>query len=140
MEVLENLVDVSFDSGAVEPLVCAYRANRELLRALVSNRVTAERAVFALNRAGDQELAKEVDLDIAASLDPRSALSAREREVYELLCAGLSNGEITKRLFITEGTVKVHVHHVFDKMGVRSRTALALNAANRRHGGGAETS
>ena len=38
----------------------------------------------------------------------------------------------SQRLFITEGTVKVHVHHVFDKLGVRSRTALAMNAARER--------
>ena len=56
----------------------------------------------------------------------------REREVYDLVCAGLSNREIGKRLFISEGTVKVHVHNMFDKVGVRSRTALAMNALHER--------
>ena len=42
---------------------------------------------------------------------------------------GFSNGEIARRLFISESTVKVHVHHVFDKLGIRSRTALVLGAA-----------
>jgi DNA-binding NarL/FixJ family response regulator len=71
-------------------------------------------------------------LNLSESLDPRSNLSVREREVYDLVCVGLSNREIAKRLYITEGTVKVHVHHVFDKLGVRSRTALALNAVHDR--------
>jgi DNA-binding NarL/FixJ family response regulator len=71
--------------------------------------------------------------EIASSLDPRSTLSAREREVYDLVCTGLSNREIAARLFISEGTVKVHVHNMFDKVGVRSRTALAINAAHERN-------
>ena len=58
-------------------------------------------------------------------------LSAREREIYDLLCEGLTNSQIAKLLFISEATVKVHVQHVFDKLGIRSRTALALNAARR---------
>ena len=71
-------------------------------------------------------------VDALAAADPASALSVREREVYELLCDGLRNAEIAKRLFISDSTVKVHVHHVFDKLGIRSRTALAVNAALRR--------
>ena len=70
--------------------------------------------------------------ETASSRIPLETLSRREREVYELVCEGLSNGDIAKRLFITEGTVKVHVHHVFDKVGIRSRTALALNAVRDR--------
>ena len=68
----------------------------------------------------------------AAAVGVVETLSRREREVYELVCEGLSNGEIARRLFISEGTVKVHVHHVFDKLGIRSRTALAMNAARDR--------
>ena len=73
--------------------------------------------------------------EAASFADPVASLSPREREVYDLLCEGLSNGEIATQLFITEATVKVHVQHVFDKLGVRSRTALAINAARdrRRH-------
>lgn len=61
-----------------------------------------------------------------------ASLSLREREVYELVCEGLSNRDIASRLFISEATVKVHVHHVFDKLGIRSRTALALSATRER--------
>ena len=45
---------------------------------------------------------------------------------------GLSNREIAAKLFISEATVKVHLHHVYDKTGVRSRTALAMNAVHER--------
>jgi DNA-binding CsgD family transcriptional regulator len=127
-----ELVDVAFGSGAVDPLVCAYRSNTDILPVLLSHAPSAERTVFALNRAGDNDIAVAAGLNATGSLDPRSRLSVREREVYDLVCAGLSNKEIAGRLFITEGTVKVHVHKMFDKLGVRSRTALALSAVHER--------
>jgi DNA-binding NarL/FixJ family response regulator len=115
----EELVDVAFDSGGVDLLINAYRSSHDLLALLMSSKRAQERLVFAIARAVDQ-------------LDPRESLSLREREVYELVCEGLSNRDIASRLFISEATVKVHVHHVFDKLGVRSRTALALSATRER--------
>lgn len=55
-------------------------------------------------------------------------LSLREREVLRLIAQGRSNQQIADRLFITVGTVKRHVGHIFAKLGVHSRTQ-ALNAA-----------
>ena len=51
-------------------------------------------------------------------------LSAREREVVELVMRGASTREIAARLFISELTVQDHLSHVFDKVGVRGRRAL----------------
>ena len=132
IEHAEELLTVAFEAGAVDLLVCAYRSNPELLAVLLREPSCVERTVYAVNRAGDQDLAESMGLELAGSLDPLVTLSVREREVYRLVCAGLSNREIAGKLFITEATVKVHVHHVFDKLGVRSRTALAMNAARDR--------
>jgi DNA-binding NarL/FixJ family response regulator len=55
-------------------------------------------------------------------------LSRREREVYELLAQGRTNPEIARALFISESTTKVHVRHIFEKLGVRTRAEAA--AAN----------
>ena len=60
--------------------------------------------------------------------DPRQALTHRERDVYDLLIQGLKNREIAQLLFIEESTVKVHAHHIYDKLGIRSRTALTIHA------------
>jgi LuxR family maltose regulon positive regulatory protein len=49
-------------------------------------------------------------------------LSSREQEVLQLIADGLSNGEIAARLFVTVGTVKTHVNHIFGKLDVTSRT------------------
>ena len=53
------------------------------------------------------------------------ALTARERQIMELVSAGLSNREVGEELNISEGTIKVHLHHIFQKLSVRNRTALA---------------
>ena len=131
LEAVQALVDTAYESGAVDLVVTAYRAAPDLLAALLGNPTTAERSVFLLARAGDEELARSFGHEPVGSLDPVSALSAREREVYTLVCEGMSNADIAQRLFIAESTVKVHVHHVFDKLGIRSRTALALSHARR---------
>ena len=56
-------------------------------------------------------------------------LSKREKEVLGLIGHGLSNPEIGQRLFISPVTVKVHVRHIFEKLGVKSRAEAALRAA-----------
>ena len=59
-------------------------------------------------------------------------LSQRQREIFRLLVAGGSNKEIARELGVLEGTVKVHVRAVMQKLGVRNRTQIAVVAA--RHG------
>lgn len=56
------------------------------------------------------------------------SLNPREQQVLALLAEGLSNAEIAARCFLVEGTVKWHLHNLYGKLGVRSRTA-ALRAA-----------
>ncbi len=81
-----------------------------------------------LVRLGDTDIAAAAGHPVADGDDRRALLSRREREVYELLCSGLTNRQIARTLFIEESTVKVHAHHIYDKLGVRSRKALAVHA------------
>ena len=55
----------------------------------------------------------------------REPLSPRERDVYELVVQGRSNKEIARTLFISESTAKVHVRHIFEKLGVHTRAEAA---------------
>jgi two-component system nitrate/nitrite response regulator NarL len=52
-------------------------------------------------------------------------LTEREREIVRLVCEGLSNKEVGRQLNISDGTIKVHLHHVYQKLAVSNRTALA---------------
>jgi len=65
---------------------------------------------FLQREAGRQEVAQ--------------ALTAREIEIVKQVAAGLRNGEIAKKLFISEGTVKMHLHNIYQKLGVDSRVTL----------------
>ena len=53
-------------------------------------------------------------------------LTAREREVWALLAEGLTNVQIAARLALSENTVKFHVQHLYQKLGVKNRTEAAL--------------
>jgi DNA-binding NarL/FixJ family response regulator len=55
-------------------------------------------------------------------------LTEREHEVFALIAQGLANSEIADRLVLTEGTVKTHVKHIFDKLEVRDRTQAVILA------------
>jgi DNA-binding NarL/FixJ family response regulator len=56
------------------------------------------------------------------------ALSTREREIVILVAQGFKNKEMAERMFISEQTVKNHLHNIFDKLGVSDRLELALYA------------
>ena len=55
-------------------------------------------------------------------------LTPREIEIVKQVAAGLRNTEIAKKLFISEGTVKMHLHNIYQKLGVDSRTKLTRYA------------
>ena len=61
----------------------------------------------------------------------RSPLSNREREIVALVAQGYRNREMAEKMFISEQTVKNHLHNIFDKLGVSDRLELALYAIHK---------
>jgi two-component system, NarL family, nitrate/nitrite response regulator NarL len=61
----------------------------------------------------------------------RSPLSQREREIVVLVAQGFKNKEMAEKMFISEQTVKNHLHNIFDKLGVSDRLELALYAIHK---------
>lgn len=59
---------------------------------------------------------------------PRTSLTPRELEVLKLVASGSSNREIGRILLLSEATVKSHLVHIYDKLGVRSRTSAVAAA------------
>ena len=111
----------------IESFVCAYRGCPQLIVCLLERRELHDPLMLVLRRAEDAQLAA------SAGIQPGDnsvlSLSPREKEVLALVAQGLSNAAIGRTLFISPVTVKVHVRHIFEKLGVRSRAEAALRAA-----------
>ncbi|MDP9421921.1 MAG: response regulator transcription factor [Pseudomonadota bacterium] len=75
----------------------------------------------------DPELAKRAR-QLASGSARRAALAPRERQLIGFVRKGLRNREIAGELGVTEGTVKVYLHAIFEKLGVGNRTELAIRA------------
>ena len=123
-----ELEQVAFATGAVDLLVTTYRACPELLAVLL-RAAQGRRFRELVEEVGDADLARAVGCPVAVNEDRRLLLSRRETDVYELLRSGLTNRQIGKLLFIEESTVKAHTNRIYGKLGVHSRSALAVQAA-----------
>ena len=77
--------------------------------------------------SSDHELAREQS-DIAVTENVLAVLTERERQIMRLVSEGLSNKEIGRRLNITDGTIKVHLHNIYQKLEINNRTVLAALA------------
>ncbi len=72
-----------------------------------------------------QRFKRELDARQAGEAVLAARLSARERQVFQFAASGLGNKEVADRLSISEATVKVHLSHIFQKLGLRGRGELA---------------
>lgn len=79
--------------------------------------------------AGETVLAPTVASRLVTRMrQPDQTLTAREIQLLQYLAEGLSNKEIGTRLYISEATVKTHLVHIFQKLGVDTRTAAVTTA------------
>jgi two-component system, NarL family, nitrate/nitrite response regulator NarL len=94
--------------------------------------VTALRSVqkgeSAISRTMTMRLMEELSRSKKPEPVRESTLTRRELDVISALASGLSNAEISKQLFISENTVKYHVHSVLGKLGLSDRKELSLYA------------
>lgn len=82
--------------------------------------------------AGQSALAPAVAQRLMARMrTPSTSLTPRESQVLQLVADGLSNQQISKHLFLSQGTVKTHLVHIYDKLDVDSRTAAVAAAKSR---------
>jgi predicted ATPase/DNA-binding CsgD family transcriptional regulator len=136
---------------AARLLAAADAARRSLLYlapGFTANRAAAARAASQARQAlGDDRFTQAWDEGQALALDDAVAYAARkgggrkrpatgwasltpaELEVVRLVSEGLRNDAIARRLFIAPGTVKVHLSHIFAKLGITTRAELAAQAA-----------
>lgn len=126
---VNELIRIAFATGGLDLLVTGYRSSSELLAFLLRAQPERDRIAALIRRASDDDLARSLGHFIGPDDDPRHRLTPREREVYDLICQGLSNQLIGNALFISDKTAKLHAQHIYEKLGVRSRTTLILQAA-----------
>ena len=77
--------------------------------------------------SGDQAVSRE-KRNIAVTETALTVLTDRERQIMRLVSGGLSNKEIGRRLNITDGTIKQHLHNIYQKLEISNRTVLAALA------------
>ena len=109
--------------AGVQGIVCKSGEAETLLEAL-------ENVSQGQNAINESLLQRALDL----SLHPRDArpmdrLSPREQRIARLVAQGLKNREVGAELGIGEGTIKVYLHAIYQKLGIVNRTALAMLAA-----------
>jgi LuxR family maltose regulon positive regulatory protein len=109
-------------TGHLDTLVCAYRAFPDLIEAFMAV-ADSDRLAGIMIRAHDSHIAQQAGLAVPRQRRPVNPhLTAREAEVMDLVASGLTNREVADALFIEESTVKVHLRHIYEKLGVRGRS------------------
>jgi LuxR family transcriptional regulator, maltose regulon positive regulatory protein len=115
----------TIETGMLDPVVIAVRASPNLGAFIADQRQWRSWLKQLLAASRDVSLAAALGLRIPRAAKARASLSPRETEVHELLAQGLTNEEIAKLLYISLSTTKVHVKHIYEKLGVRSRLEAA---------------
>ena len=105
-------VSLALDSRRIQREFTEKEAHIEILQARLA--------------AFEQSRADSIEANNARLLSP---LTRREIEVLEMVAHGATNKEISKKMYISEHTVKSHIVHIFDKLGVNDRTQASVWAA-----------
>jgi ATP/maltotriose-dependent transcriptional regulator MalT len=116
-----RLLEVARSLGAWDPVVCALRASQELADALANDPDTRRELQLLYSTSNDLGLARRAGFRVRATRGPGELLTPRELEVLGLIARGMKTSEIATALFISQSTAKVHVRHVLEKLGVRTR-------------------
>lgn len=148
---LAVLEEVNFDSLPTRVIVLtaaeddrdAVRAMRLGARGIVLKQSASDLLVKSIRRVHggeiwlDNRVTNEVMKAFAEGADggyrrDKPLLSDREKQIVQLVAQGFRNKELGEKLFISEQTVKNHLHNIFDKLGVSDRLELALYAIHHR--------
>ncbi|WP_373090342.1 LuxR C-terminal-related transcriptional regulator [Zhongshania sp.] len=131
---LDRVIDVAAPEDQAYEIVMAGSEIAEILQEMRSKRARivvdkelkkryefVDRLILIFNGA-DYGVGEKED---SASVDPNISLTGREIDILKLICAGLDNNQIAEDLKLSVATVKWHLHNIFQKIGVRTRTAAA---------------
>jgi DNA-binding CsgD family transcriptional regulator len=114
------------ETGVWDPVVCALRSCSHLADLLTSDPQWREQIEILYEASSDLGLARRAGFRTRSNRAPQELLTPREMEVLGLIARGMRNAEIAKALFISQSTAKVHVRHILEKLGVRTRAEAVL--------------
>jgi DNA-binding CsgD family transcriptional regulator len=123
--VAAHCLTTVIENGVWDPVVIALRATPALGEFIADQPEWRRWLQRLLSVSANPSLAGRLGLQVPRPARRAGALTARESEVHELLAQGLTNEEIAKLLYISLSTTKVHVKHIYEKLGVRSRLEAA---------------
>jgi ATP/maltotriose-dependent transcriptional regulator MalT len=113
------------ENGIWDPAVIAVRAHPALGTFVAEQPEWRSWLQQVLSASLDTSIASRLGVGVPRAAKRAAKLSTRESEVHELLAQGLTNEEISRQLYISLSTTKVHVKHIYEKLGVRSRLEAA---------------
>jgi DNA-binding NarL/FixJ family response regulator len=122
------LIARALDGEMLDPVLLTLRASHRTLKQLWECTATRSLVAEVIIRTGDQHLAAAVGVEVGKRYERLHQLTPRELEVLGLLSRGMSNREIARALVVEESTVKAHLHHLFSKLGAKSRIQAILIA------------
>jgi two-component system, NarL family, response regulator len=110
-----------------------YRGLRAGARGYLLKDATSKELLNAVRSVhqGQRQIAPRIALKLAEQVDHSDALTERELEVLHLLIKGNSNQKIGKALSVSDSTVKFHINHILQKLGVGDRTQAVIAALKR---------
>jgi LuxR family maltose regulon positive regulatory protein len=123
---IDDMLAAGQASDVWDPVLQALRLSPALSSAMASASSRRDVLLRLSRRADDQLLARTIGVRERAIREPDEVLSRRELEVLGLIAQGNRNKEIAEALFIAESTVKVHVRHILEKLGVRTRAQAVV--------------
>ena len=113
------------ENGVWDPVVIAVRAAPSLGEFVAEQPEWRGWLQRVLSASSDASLANKLGLPVPRGAKRIAELTPRESEVHELLAQGRTNDQIARQLYISLSTTKVHVKHIYEKLGVRSRLEAA---------------
>lgn len=138
---LDRAITVAAPEGHAYPIVSAGAAIQDVLESIQEKRTSTyvneaheiktafEKKLISLMR-GEKPESVSSNINTAENLELAEPLTDRELEILKLITAGLGNKQLADELLISISTVKWHLHNLYEKIGVRSRTAAAAYARN----------
>jgi DNA-binding NarL/FixJ family response regulator len=125
-EAIDEVMRRAVELGVWDPVLTAVRSCRTLADALADARHWRDQLEWLYRNSNDRGLARRAGFRTRSSRSPEELLTPREMEVLNLIARGMKNAEIATALFISPSTTKVHIRHILEKLGVRTRAEAVL--------------